>query len=227
MRLLIVIMAVLPWALLCGEEAAPTPAAQSASPPAASTTPAHTPAAPLFTDAEWNRNAPSGTGDGSGKGSAGGLSGASVIGQAAIGLGTTLLIIVGLAYGIMVLNRRYGMRRLLPNRSGAHVQIMETVPLGFKKSVCVIKFHDSLIMVGQGEHELCHLATIPVPETESQSKGHNASNKIAESNVSRAKESTLEGEKGTEQSAISALSSSPIGATPFSRLVDALGGRRP
>jgi flagellar biogenesis protein FliO len=107
--------------------------------------------APMFSDAEWNRSRPAEPLS---------SSGGAVIGRAALGLGISLTVIVGLAIGLGVAVKKLGRRRLLPGR-GRHLDVIETVPLGFKRAISLIRLGDQVLVVGQGEHELHHLATLP------------------------------------------------------------------
>jgi flagellar biogenesis protein FliO len=66
------------------------------------------------------------------------------------------VVAAGLAYAA----RRLGMKRVLPGR-GRHLTVVETVPLGFKRSVSLLRIGDQVLVVGQGEHDLSHLATLP------------------------------------------------------------------
>jgi flagellar biosynthetic protein FliO len=145
-RFLLAILLVLPLPLVPAE--APAPA--SGQPPVATPAPA-TQSAPIFSDAEWQRaqggSAPAAPGEG-------------VVGKAALGLVISLVAIALVAGGLAYALRRFGMRRVLPGR-GRHLTVIETVPLGFKRSISLLRIGDQLLVVGQGEHDLNHLATLP------------------------------------------------------------------
>ncbi len=106
------------------------------------------PEAPLFSDAEWSAQK-----------SASGSEGAS-LGRAAIGLIGSLVVIVGGAAGLAWALKRFNVRKVLPGR-GHHLEVIETVPLGFKRAVSLLRIGDQVLVIGQGEHELHHLATLP------------------------------------------------------------------
>lgn len=110
--------------------------------------PAAKPEAPLFSDAEWTANKP-----------AAGSEGAS-LGRAAAGLVISLVVIVGGAAGLVWALKRFNVRKVLPGR-GHHLEVIETVPLGFKRAVSLVRIGEHLLVIGQGEHELHHLATLP------------------------------------------------------------------
>lgn len=130
---------------------AATPAATPVAAPVATPAPTAVQSAPVFSDAEWQRaqggSAPAAPGEG-------------VVGKAAFGLMVSLVAIALVAGGLAYALRRFGMRRVLPGR-GRHLTVIETVPLGFKRSVSLLRLGDQVLVVGQGEHDLSHLATLP------------------------------------------------------------------
>jgi flagellar biogenesis protein FliO len=110
---------------------------------------------PLFSDAEWNRTqaqaaAPNGAPP----------STASVAGRAAFGLVFSVGAILGVAALLAFAAKRWGVRRALPGR-GRHLEVIETVPLAFKRSLVLVRISDQLLVIGQGEHELHHIAQLP------------------------------------------------------------------
>jgi flagellar protein FliO/FliZ len=152
-RLLLLIL-LLPLPLIPAEApaAAPTvPTATQPKPPTA-TQPVPPAAAPVFSDAEWQRT--------QGGAAVTPPDGSGVVGKAAVGLLLSLLAIVVVAAGLAYAARKFGMRRVLPGR-GRHLTVIETVPLGFKRSVSLLRIGDQVLVVGQGEHDLSHLATLP------------------------------------------------------------------
>jgi flagellar protein FliO/FliZ len=151
-RLLLLLILVLPLPLQPAEVPAPVTQSPAAGQPAATVQPAGTaPSAPLFTDAEWQR------GQGTG---ATATPDSGVVGKAAVGLLLSLVAIAVVAAGLAFALRKLGMRRVLPGR-GRHLTVIETVPLGFKRSVSLLRIGDQVLVVGQGEHDLSHLATLP------------------------------------------------------------------
>jgi len=148
-RLLLLLILLLPLPLHSAE--VPAPAPQTPAPAIGQPVPPTT-SAPLFTDAEWQR------GQGGGAVSASPDSG--VVGKAIGGLLLSLVAIAVVAGVLAYLLRKLGMRRVLPGR-GRHLSVIETVPLGFKRSVSLLRIGDQVLVVGQGEHDLSHLATLP------------------------------------------------------------------
>jgi flagellar protein FliO/FliZ len=108
-------------------------------------------AAPLFSDAEWQHGQGGATQPQSGSG---------VVAKAGLGLLLSLVAIAIIAGVLAIVLRKLGMRRVLPGR-GRHLTVIETVPLGFKRSVSLLRIGDQVLVVGQGEHDLSHLATLP------------------------------------------------------------------
>lgn len=145
-RLLLLIV-LLPLPLCPGEGPSEAPATPA---PAVEAAPAVQPA-PLFTDAEWQRSQ---------GGASAPADGGGVVGKAATGLVLSLLAIIVVAGGLAWAARKFGMKRVLPGR-GRHLTVIETVPLGFKRSVSLVRIGDQVLVVGQGEHDLSHLATLP------------------------------------------------------------------
>jgi flagellar protein FliO/FliZ len=147
--LLLILMLPLPLSPQEAPVAKPAPVAAVAPSATTSTTP---PPAPVFSDAEWQRS--------QGGAAAAPADGGGVVGKAAIGLLLSLLAIAVVAAGLAYAARKFGMRRVLPGR-GRHLTVIETVPLGFKRSVSLVRIGDQVLVVGQGEHDLSHLATLP------------------------------------------------------------------
>lgn len=150
-RLLLLIL-LMPLPLMPAEApVTPAPAQAPAVPP--------TPVKPVFSDAEWQRT--------QGGAAAAPSDGSGVVGKAAVGLLLSLLAIAVVAAGLAYLARKFGMRRVLPGR-GRHLTVIETVPLGFKRSVSLVRIGDHVLVVGQGEHDLSHLATLPASVLDEQ-----------------------------------------------------------
>jgi flagellar biogenesis protein FliO len=130
------------------------PAAGSVTSPAVGAVPqASAPSAtPLFSDAEWQRAQ-----GGAAQPQAGSN---EVVAKAGLGLLLSLVAIAVIAGVLAIIMRKMGMKRVLPGR-GRHLTVIETVPLGFKRSVSLLRIGDHVLVVGQGEHDLSHLATLP------------------------------------------------------------------
>ncbi len=108
--------------------------------------------ADLFTEAEWQATArPSAS--------------AATVAPPALGpsiatLGVGVLAVAALALGLGWMAKRLGARRLVQGR-GRHLEILEVVPLAYKRQMALVKIGDQVVLVGIGEHELAHLATLP------------------------------------------------------------------
>ncbi len=108
--------------------------------------------ADLFTDAEWQAT---------GRQSATAATVAPpALGPSLATLGVGVLAVAAMALGLGWMAKRLGARRLVQGR-GRHLEILEVVPLAYKRQVALVKFGDQVVMVGIGEHELAHLATLP------------------------------------------------------------------
>ena len=162
--------------------------------PGISSSASPTPAAPLFSDAEWQHGQGGATQPQSGSG---------VVAKAGLGLLLSLVAIALVAGVLAVVLRKLGMRRVLPGR-GHHLTVIETVPLGFKRSVSLLRIGDQVLVVGQGEHDLSHLATLP---------------------ASILNESTLKSLEPVIDAPI--VGQSPPPASGFRAVLDAIAGRRP
>lgn len=127
--------------------------------PAPATSAAAKPDAELFSEQEWNRlgasasaaaNRPSGSAGTSG-GTAGGLLllGGSVLAIAAV------IIVLGWA------TKKYALKRVMSGK-GRHLEVLETVAIGFKRSVTLVRVGDQVLVIGAGEHELTRLGEVPL-----------------------------------------------------------------
>lgn len=104
----------------------------------------------VFTDAEWTRARPATSAAVAGQSS----------GMAVAGVMLSLGAVVALAVGLGWLLRKVGMKRVLPGK-GRHLEVLETVPVAFKRQVSLIRVGDQVVLVGLGEHEMHALATLP------------------------------------------------------------------
>ena len=128
-------------------EGGSAPAVAPVQAPAASPAPAK----PFISDAEWGKASPA---------PASGPAGSGVAGQAAVSMVISLAAVVAVALLLALAVKKLKVRRLLPGR-GRHLQVIETVPLGFKRAVSLVRIGDQVLVLGQGEHEVSHLATLP------------------------------------------------------------------
>ncbi len=110
---------------------------------------------PLFSDAEWNRTQAQGANPNGAPPST-----ANVAGRAVFGLLLSVGAILAVAALLAVAAKRWGIRRALPGR-GRHLEVIETVPLAFKRALILVRIGDQLLVIGQGEHELHQIAQLP------------------------------------------------------------------
>jgi flagellar biogenesis protein FliO len=111
-------------------------------------------ASAVFTDAEWDRAQPASA---TGAGVAGPSAGAALTSVA-----LSLVVVVGVAIGLGLLVKRLGVKRLVAGK-GRHLEVVETIPVALKRQVALVRFGGQVVLVGIGEHELCHLGTFPAP----------------------------------------------------------------
>lgn len=137
-------------ALLPGAESAVAPVVAPA--PAQSEAPSAQPA-PMFTDQEWSatqRDLPSTA-----------APQAPGVGSAA-GLLVGLVVVIGLAVGLGWLVKRLNARRLLGGR-GRHLEVLETVTVGARRQLALVRCGSHWLVIGLGERELVAVATLPAP----------------------------------------------------------------
>ena len=85
---------------------------------------------------------------------------------ASMGLG--LLVVVGLAIGLGYAAKRLGARRLLGGR-GRNLELLETIQIGPRRSLALVRLGGQWLVVGMGEKELSHIATLPAPAEQAPS----------------------------------------------------------
>lgn len=92
----------------------------------------------------------------------------------------SLLLVAGLAIGLGVLAKRLGIRRMI-TKNGQHLHIIEQVTLSPKRTVSVVRIGDQVLLLGLGEHELSHLATLPASVLEQSTPNAQTSPSSSES----------------------------------------------
>lgn len=107
------------------------------------------PSGPLFTDQEWSQTKPVTP-----------IGSATPIAPAVTSIVGSLLAVIALALGLAYIVKRIGVRRLMPNK-GRHMELVEHLSIGPKRSVSMVRIGNQVLVLGQGEHELNHLATLP------------------------------------------------------------------
>lgn len=104
---------------------------------------------PFFTDQEWDKSTSQPA------------SGNSFDSTPAItGVIVSLVLVAGLAVGLGMLVKRFGLRRIMPGK-GRHLEVVEHLAIGYKRTVSLVRIGDQVLVLGQGEHDLNHLATLP------------------------------------------------------------------
>lgn len=149
MRFRLSVLAVLLLAL-------PSPAAETPAPSTAAAAPAPAAEPTFISDAEWNRSARAAPTAPAGEQR-------PPAGRALLATFVALAVVVGLAVVALVVLRRFtggrvGGRGLL---RGRHCEIVDTVALGPRRAVTLLRVGDHLVVVGQSEHGLAGLGTLP------------------------------------------------------------------
>lgn len=105
----------------------------------------------VFTDAQWSQTSaaapraqPSG----------------EIVGKSLLSIGISLVVVIALALVLGWLVKRLGVKRLVQAK-GRHLEVVDSVALGFKRQASLLRIGDRVILVGVGEHEVTHLATLP------------------------------------------------------------------
>lgn len=184
------LLVLLAWLLM----ACPVAWAAEATPEA--TQPATEPAAqPFISDADWNRSrAVPATGT---------QAAPAPAGKAVAAMAISLAVVLALAIGSVFLLRRVSQRRGGPT-TGRHLELVETVHLGVKRSVVVLRLGEHVVLIGQSEQGLSGLGTFPASALAARP----------------------EPPPGVPLAAVP-LDKGPLaGASPFAALLDKLTGKR-
>ena len=113
--------------------------------------PAATASEPVFTDAQWTATAPR---------PSQAAPTADLVGSSLLSIGISLAAVIALAVFLGWLVKRLGVKRLVQPK-GRHLEVIDSVALGFKRQASLIRLGDQLILVGIGEQGVSHLATLP------------------------------------------------------------------
>ena len=76
----------------------------------------------------------------------------------------TLVVLVVLVAAAVWLAKRSWRRRGGSIGGGRHLQLLETLPLGVKRAVSLIRLGDQVLVVAQTEQQINHLTTLTVSE---------------------------------------------------------------
>jgi flagellar protein FliO/FliZ len=71
-----------------------------------------------------------------------------------------LIAVVGLAVGLGYAAKRLGARRLLGGRS-RNMELLETIQIAPRRSLALVRLGGQWLVVGLGDKELTHIATLP------------------------------------------------------------------
>lgn len=104
----------------------------------------------VFTDAQWSQSAAAKPATTS----------TTPVGSPLLAIAGSLVFVILLAVALGWLVKRLGVKRLVRSK-GAYLEVIESVPLGFKRQASLIRLGDIVVLVGVGEHELTTLATLP------------------------------------------------------------------
>ena len=104
----------------------------------------------IFTDAQWSQTAASKSAAPS----------ASPVGSSLLAIAGSLVFVIALAVVLGWLVKRLGVKRLVQAK-GRYIEVLDSVPLGFKRQASLVRIGDIVVLVGVGEHELTTLATLP------------------------------------------------------------------
>lgn len=74
----------------------------------------------------------------------------------------SLILVVGIAVALGLALRRLGATRRWMRPHGRHMEVVESVPLGLKRSVSLVRIGNQVLVVGHGEQQMAHLATLDV-----------------------------------------------------------------
>ena len=85
---------------------------------------------------------------------------------ASMGLG--LVVVVGLAVGLGFAAKRLNAKRLLGGR-GRNLELLETIQIGPRRSLALVRLGGQWLVVGLGEKELTHIATMAAPAEQAPS----------------------------------------------------------
>lgn len=176
----------LAWLLL----ASPLTIAAEGAPPEAPPAATEPTAQPFISDADWNRSraAPA----------TGAQATPAPAGKAVAAMAISLGVVLALAIGSVFLLRRLAQRRGGP-APGRHLELVETVHLGVKRSVAVLRLGDHVVLVGQSEQGLSGLGSFPA---------------------------SVLGARPEPPPGMLVTAAPPVAPSPFSALLDKLTGKR-
>lgn len=88
------------------------------------------------------------------------LGGEGDVGAALGQLLVALLLVAACALGLAWVVKRLGGARRILNQQGRHLSVVETVSLGLKRSVSLVRVGDTVLVLGQSEQQVTTLATL-------------------------------------------------------------------
>lgn len=110
---------------------------------------------PFISDADWERGAAAA--------GAREAAGSQSLGSAALGLGLGILVIAGLGVGVVLVFRHLG-RRQGQGRAARHLQHLESLSLGLKQHLHLVRLGDQVLVVGSHDRGLTAITTVPAAD---------------------------------------------------------------
>lgn len=119
-------------------------------------------ASPLFTADEWERAAERSQGVGAGRDRRGQPMEDGQMTASLLRMAFALVMVVALAIAAAYLAKRFGLHRRLPGQRGQHMEVLESLPIGPKRMVTLLRINGHHVVIGHGEHAIASLASFPV-----------------------------------------------------------------
>jgi flagellar biosynthetic protein FliO len=111
-----------------------------------------TAAEPVFTDAQW-----AATSAATSKATPTG----ELVGSSLLSIALSLAVVVALAVVLGWLVKRLGVKRLVQPK-GRHLEVLDAIGVAYKRQVTLVRIGNQAVLIGLGEHEMTHLATLPL-----------------------------------------------------------------
>ena len=106
----------------------------------------------VFTDAQWAATSSS---------TAKAAPTGELVGSSLVSIGVSLAVVVALALVLGWLVKRLGVKRLVQAK-GRHLEVIDSVGVAYKRQVALLRIGNQAVLIGMGEHEMTHLATMPL-----------------------------------------------------------------
>lgn len=119
-------------------------------------------AEPLFTSEEWQRAGERSQGVGAGRDRRGQPIEDGQMATSVVRMVFALVMVVGLAVAAAYLAKRFGLHRRLPGQRGEHMEVLESLSIGPKRMVTLLRVGNHHVVIGHGEHAMASLASYPL-----------------------------------------------------------------